>query len=214
MNRIFLNFTHLRSSTSIFNLRATLDHSAFHSKIHYKSFLFPTTNFLFGDVKSVRSFHLNRRCFNSDEDPVEAALVASNKTISVRGSVNRAIICGYVGVIKTFHTKSGKAVRLAVATNETFKSKQGKKMETTTWHQVTIFNQSLCENIQKNLKKGMLVYVEGVMNHYKSKEAESYYFQILCNLPSNFKIISGSIETKPKASKEDEEEATEEVEEE
>lgn len=217
MNRIFLNSTLLRSSKSIPNLRPTHHDpvSSIHSKAQWKSFLFfSNTSFLSRDLKPVRNFHMNHRHFTSDEDLAEAPLVASNKTISVRGSVNRAIICGYVGLIKTFQTKSGDAVRIAVATNETFKSKLGKKVDTTTWHQVTIFNQTLCENIQKNLKKGMLVYLEGVMNHYKSKDAESYHFQILCNVPSNFKIISGSIDTKPKTSKEDEEETNSEAEEE
>jgi single-stranded DNA-binding protein len=66
----------------------------------------------------------------------------------------------------------------------------------------------MCEFVQKNITKGMLIYVEGTMHHYKSPKDESKYMNILCNHPSNLRILSGSKEVPI------EEELPEEVEEE
>lgn len=123
------------------------------------------------------------------------------KKIKVKGSVNRAIICGYVGANpKTFTTKNGSSVtRFFVATTETFKMKS-KKIDNTTWHQIVIFNGQVGDNVQKNLKKGMFVYVEGIMHHHKKDG--NYNFQILCNHPANLKILNGEIEKEDKEEEE------------
>ena len=63
-----------------------------------------------------------------------------------------------------------------------------------TWHEIAIFNQSMVEFVKNNITKGMLIYVEGTMHHYKSPKDDAKYMNILCNHPSNLRILSGEKE--------------------
>lgn len=55
-------------------------------------------------------------------------------------------------------------VSLRIATSERWTDKQsGQKKERTEWHTVVIFNKALCDVAEKYLKKGHLVYVEGML---------------------------------------------------
>lgn len=83
-------------------------------------------------------------------------------------------------------------MRFIVGTTETFKSRM-KRYDQTTWHQVVVYNPVVAENVEKNVKKGMFVYVEGMMHQYKAKDGK-VVFQIICNHPSNLKILNGEIE--------------------
>jgi single stranded DNA-binding protein len=127
------------------------------------------------------------------------------RKIKVRGSVNRAIVCGYVGASpKTQNVKTGSITRFWVATTETFKTRL-RRVDNTTWHQIIVYNPIVAENVQKNVKKGMFVYVEGVIHHYKAKDGKGNV-QILCNHPSNLKILNGEIEIETKEEKDDKDE--------
>ena len=59
------------------------------------------------------------------------------------------------------YTPEGTAVaNLAVATNETWKDKDGAKQERTEWHRVVLFGK-VAEIAAQFLKKGSLVYLQG-----------------------------------------------------
>lgn len=76
--------------------------------------------------------------------------------------VNKVILIGNLGKdpeVFTFEN-GNKKVRLAVATTETYRNRQGNRVEHTEWHWVVLFR-GLAEVAEKYLKKGNQVYVEG-----------------------------------------------------
>jgi len=101
------------------------------------------------------------------------------------GSLNKVLLIGRIGndpEIKQM--QNGKSVaRLSVATSESWKDKNtGEKKEKTEWHRVVIFNEGLVSVVQKYLKKGAQVYIEGQLNTNKytdSNGQEKYSTQIV-----------------------------------
>ncbi len=101
------------------------------------------------------------------------------------GSLNKVLLIGRLGndpEIKQM--QNGKSVaRLSVATSESWKDKNtGEKKEKTEWHRVVIFNEGLVSVVQKYLKKGAQVYIEGQLNTNKytdSSGQEKYSTQIV-----------------------------------
>lgn len=90
------------------------------------------------------------------------------------GSVNKAIVLGYLGdKPKISGTSNGKRVaQLSVATNESWRDKTtGERREATDWHRVVIFDEKLIEVADKYLKKGSHVYIEGAMKTRKWHDA-------------------------------------------
>lgn len=85
-------------------------------------------------------------------------------------SVNKVIIIGNVGKdpeIRT--TQSGsKIANLSVATSESWKDKAtGEKKEKTEWHRIVVYNDSLCNVIERYVIKGTKIYVEGQLETRK-----------------------------------------------
>lgn len=78
------------------------------------------------------------------------------------GSLNKAMIIGRLGADpEVRYTQSNTAVAtLNVATNERFKDSSGEWRETTEWHRVVAWSW-LAEFVQKYVKKGSQVYIEG-----------------------------------------------------
>ena len=101
------------------------------------------------------------------------------------GSLNKVFLIGRLGNdpdIKS--TQNGKSVAiLSLATSESWKDKNtGEKKEKTEWHRVVIFNEGLVNVVQKYLKKGAQVYVEGQISTTKYTDnngQEKYSTQII-----------------------------------
>jgi len=76
--------------------------------------------------------------------------------------LNMTQIIGHLGRDpEVRYTPEGTAVaKLAVATNETWKDKDGEKQERTEWHRVVLFDKK-AEIAAEYLKKGSLVYLQG-----------------------------------------------------
>lgn len=76
--------------------------------------------------------------------------------------LNMTQIIGHLGRDpEVRYTPEGTAVaNLAVATNETWKDKDGAKQERTEWHRVVLFGK-VAEIAAQFLKKGSLVYLQG-----------------------------------------------------
>lgn len=97
-------------------------------------------------------------------------------------SVNRAIIIGRLGRDpEVRHTQSGQVVAsFSVATDESYKDKQGNKVEAVEWHNVTAFGKT-AEFVSTYLSKGRLVYVEGKLETRKWTDkdgAEKYTTEV------------------------------------
>ncbi len=101
------------------------------------------------------------------------------------GSLNKVLLIGRLGndpEIKQM--QNGKSIaRLSIATSESWKDKNtGERKEKTEWHRVVIFNEGLVSVVQKYLKKGAQVYIEGQLNTNKytdSNGQEKYSTQIV-----------------------------------
>jgi single-strand DNA-binding protein len=70
--------------------------------------------------------------------------------------------------------------RFALATNESYKTKEGEWQEVTQWHNITAWGKT-ADRISKVLNKGQEVVVEGklVNNSYETKEGEKRYGTVI-----------------------------------
>ncbi len=86
------------------------------------------------------------------------------------GSVNKVILVGNLGKdpeVRTFQN-GGRVARLTIATSENWKDKAtGEKKEKTEWHNVSILNENLVGVVERYLKKGAKVYIEGQLETRK-----------------------------------------------
>lgn len=100
------------------------------------------------------------------------------------GSLNCATILGHVGQdpeIKTF-TNGGKVANLSVATSESWTDKQtGEKKERTEWHRVSVFNEALAGIVERFVRRGDRIYIEGQIETRKWEKdgVEKYSTEIV-----------------------------------
>jgi single-strand DNA-binding protein len=86
------------------------------------------------------------------------------------GSVNKVILIGNLGRDPEIRSmqNGGKVAQLSVATSESWRDKNsGERQERTEWHRVVIFDDRLVDVVEKYLKKGQKVYVEGQLQTRK-----------------------------------------------
>lgn len=91
------------------------------------------------------------------------------------GSINKVILIGNLGADPEIrHTKDGRPIAtLSIATNETWKDKNtGERQERTEWHRVVIFSEGLANVVERYLRKGSKVYLEGQLQTRKWQDQE------------------------------------------
>lgn len=80
------------------------------------------------------------------------------------GSVNKVTLLGNVGKDPEIRTtqSGGKIASLTIATSESWKDRNsGERKEQTEWHRVTVMSAPLAEVVEKYVKKGSKLYIEG-----------------------------------------------------
>jgi single-strand DNA-binding protein len=85
------------------------------------------------------------------------------------GSVNKVILVGNVGKDPEIRSmqSGGKIANLTLATSETWNDKaSGERKEKTEWHRV-VFNDRLVDVVERFVKKGEKIYVEGALQTRK-----------------------------------------------
>jgi len=86
------------------------------------------------------------------------------------GSLNKVMLIGNLGAdpeIRSFQN-GGKVANLRIATTETWKDRNsGERQERTEWHNVAIFSEGLVGVVERYLRKGSKVYVEGQLQTRK-----------------------------------------------
>lgn len=91
------------------------------------------------------------------------------------GSLNRATLIGNVGDdpdVKNLQNNTSVA-NFSLATSETWKDRQsGEKKERTEWHRIVVWNENLIEVIEKYVKKGSKVMVEGEIQTRKWQDQD------------------------------------------
>jgi len=87
--------------------------------------------------------------------------------------INKVILVGNLGNDpEVRHLDNNSVVaRLSVATNENYKDKSGEWQKITEWHNVVAWR-GLAENVERNYKKGMQVYVEGKLTTRKWQDKD------------------------------------------
>src|SRR5579871_736422 len=86
------------------------------------------------------------------------------------GSVNKVILVGNVGRDPEIRsTQDGlRIANLSLATSESWRDKNtGERKEKTEWHRVAVFNERLVDVIEKYVKKGAKLYIEGALQTRK-----------------------------------------------
>ena len=86
------------------------------------------------------------------------------------GSINKVILVGNLGRDPEIRTTNDgtRIANLALATSETWRDRNsGERKERTEWHRVVIFNERLVEIVEKYVKKGSKLYIEGALQTRK-----------------------------------------------
>jgi single-strand DNA-binding protein len=86
------------------------------------------------------------------------------------GSVNKVILVGNLGAdpeVRSFQN-GGKVANIRIATSENWKDRNsGERKERTEWHNVAVFSEGLVGVVERFLRKGSKVYVEGQLRTRK-----------------------------------------------
>ena len=113
--------------------------------------------------------------------------------------VNKAILVGNLGKDPEIRViESGRKVaQFSLATTESYKDKNGERVDQTEWHNV-VFWGPIADVIEKYLKKGSQVYIEGKIRtrSYDDKEGVKKYITEIVG--QNMTMLGGS----PKSSSE------------
>jgi single-strand DNA-binding protein len=114
-------------------------------------------------------------------------------------SVNRVILVGRLGSDPEIReTNSGVSVaNFSLATDETFKNREGEKQKRTEWHRLVLWDK-LAKIAQDYLHKGDLVYVEGKIQSRQFEDASGTRKTATEIVVSNLNMLS----TKPKVKSE------------
>lgn len=94
-------------------------------------------------------------------------------------SLNKVQLIGYMGKDPEVRfTQGGNAVaNFSVATDESYKNKDGNKVKKTEWHNIVVWGKSVEAFVQPYLHKGDLIYVEGKLQtrSWESKDSGTKY---------------------------------------
>ena len=96
------------------------------------------------------------------------------------GSVNKVILLGNLGRDPEIRSmQSGKKMAsFSIATSKRWKDKNTQEQkENTSWHNIVVFNEGLVDVIEKYVKKGSKIYVEGELStrKYQDKDGNDRY---------------------------------------
>jgi single-strand DNA-binding protein len=113
--------------------------------------------------------------------------------------INHVILVGNTGndaEIVSFEGGS-KIARVSLATTQSWKDKQsGEKKEKTTWHNLQ-FNGPIVDVVEKYIKKGDRIYIEGSIDNYSYQDKDNqtrYSSRISCN---KLKMLSSKNDSAP-----------------
>ena len=96
------------------------------------------------------------------------------------GSVNKVILLGNLGRDPDIRSmQSGKKMAsFSIATSKRWKDRNTQEQkENTSWHNIVVFNEGLVDVIEKYVKKGSKIYVEGELStrKYQDKDGNDRY---------------------------------------
>jgi single-strand DNA-binding protein len=93
--------------------------------------------------------------------------------------VNKVILVGHLGKDPEIRSIEGgrKVANFTLATTESYKDKNGQRVDKTEWHNIAFWG-PIADVIEKYLKKGSQIYLEGKITNrsYEDKEGVKKYF--------------------------------------
>lgn len=96
--------------------------------------------------------------------------------------VNKVILVGYVGKDpEVRYLEGGVALaRFSLATSESYKNKEGKKVDQTEWHHIVLWRNQ-AEIAEKYVRKGTMLYLEGKIRSrsYGDENNKKYITEIV-----------------------------------
>ncbi|MFN8165411.1 MAG: single-stranded DNA-binding protein [Bacteroidia bacterium] len=96
--------------------------------------------------------------------------------------INKVILVGNVGKDPEIrYLEGGVAVaRFPLATTETYKNREGQKVDQTEWHNLVLWR-GLAEIAEKFVRKGKMLYIEGKIRtrQYGEENAKKYFTEIV-----------------------------------
>lgn len=92
------------------------------------------------------------------------------------GSLNKVILIGNLGKDPEIRrTQDGRPIAsFSIATTESWKDKSGERRDKTEWHNIVVFNEGLCGVIEKYIKKGSKIYIEGQLQTRKWQDKDGH----------------------------------------
>ena len=115
------------------------------------------------------------------------------------GSVNKVILLGNLGKDADIRSmQSGKKMAsFSLATSKRWKDRNTQEQkEATSWHNIVVFNEGLVDVIEKYLKKGAKIYLEGELTtrKYQDKDGNDRYTTevVLQGYNSNLTMLGSS----------------------
>ena len=113
-------------------------------------------------------------------------------------SVNKVILIGNLGKdpeIKSF-SNGGRIANFSIATSESWKDKAtGERKERTEWHNITVQGDGLVGVVERFLKKGSKIYIEGKLQTRKWQDRDGndrYTTEIVVGMGGNLTMLDGA----------------------
>ena len=113
-----------------------------------------------------------------------------------KGTLNKVLLIGRLGQDPEIrHTKNGQAVAsFSIATNESWRDKEGNQQERTDWHNCVAFGPTADKYIEPYVKKGTLVSIEGTLQtrSWDDKDGNKRYTtEVVANSFGGVQILGG-----------------------
>ena len=117
------------------------------------------------------------------------------------GSVNKVMLVGNLGRDpEVRRTSDNRAIaNLAVATSDKWTDREsGEKKQRTEWHSVTVYNSGIVSVVEKYLKKGARVLVEGSLRYTEATDENKVarrYADVVLGARSLLTMLDRAVET-------------------
>ena len=113
--------------------------------------------------------------------------------------INKVILLGRIGQDPEVKTVGEtKVAKLSLATSESYKDKQGNKVENTEWHNLEIWD-GLAKIAESYLKKGSQIYIEGKIKTDKWETDTGEKRSAVKIRVTSLTMLGGNQEQQPKA---------------
>ena len=113
-----------------------------------------------------------------------------------KGTLNKVLLIGRLGQDPEMRTtQNGQSVAtFSIATNESWRTKDGEQQERTDWHNCVAFGATAEKYIGPYVKKGMLVSIEGTLQtrSWEGKDGNKRYTtEVIANNYGGIQILGG-----------------------